>query len=67
MTDPIVTIDDIRKTGHCVAGIKTWFGLHGLDFRDFLDHGIPASKLIDTGDELAFEVMRKIEERKSHG
>lgn len=62
-----ITINDIRKTGHCVAGIRTWFTLHGLDFKTFLQEGLPASVLLDTGDELARDVVAKVKERNSNG
>ena len=67
MEDPIVTIDDIRKTGHCVKGIRRWFEAYGLDFRQFISTGIRASELEATGDQLAFEVVSKIKGRNSNG
>jgi hypothetical protein len=63
----IVTINDIRKTGHCVRGIRQWFSLHNLDFADFLNHGISASDLIATGDQLAADVIDKIKGQRSDG
>lgn len=55
--DPIITIADIRKTGHCVRGAGQWFALQGLDFKAFLKNGLPASVLLATGDELARQVV----------
>lgn len=63
--DPIITIDDIRKAGHCAAGAKTWFAAHGLDFRDFLTSGIPASTLLATGDGLAEQVVSRTMVRRN--
>lgn len=65
--DPIITMNDIRKTGHCVKGIRSWFKLHDLDFKSFMADGIPASALLATSDELGCEVVTKVQERKAHG
>jgi len=67
MDDFTVTIDDLRKTGHCVAGIKRWFGAHGLDFNKAVKSGIAASVLLATGDQLALDVVEKIRGRAAHG
>lgn len=64
--DPIVTITDIRKAGHCAAGARDWFREHDLDFRDFLTNGLPASTLLATGDALAQQVVDRKRERE-HG
>ena len=63
----IITINDIRKAGHCVAGARSWFSLHGLDFRLFLKEGLPAGTLLATGDQLAVDVVTKKRERCVHG
>lgn len=67
MDDFIVTIDDLRKTGHCVVGIKRWFGANGLDFNKAVKSGIAASVLLATGDELGREAVEKIRGRAAHG
>jgi hypothetical protein len=56
-SDQKITIDDIRKTGHCVAGARDWFSRHDLDFRDFLRNGISEQKFLASGDVLAAEVV----------
>ena len=60
-----VTIDDIRKAGHCVKGAKAWFERHDLDFRDFLKNGIDVDELLASGDSLAEQVVRSKRERDS--
>lgn len=45
MSDDRITIDDIRKAGHCVSGARTWFQRHQLDFREFLKRGESADLL----------------------
>lgn len=67
--DPLVTIDDIRRAGHCPRGAKAWFEAHGLDFRTFVKPverggGLPASVLLATGDALAEQVVRRKRERE---
>lgn len=54
MTDIIVTIDHARRAkiaGQgvlCAPGIRAWFTQHGLSLTDFLQHGLPASRLLET-------------------
>lgn len=54
--DPIIYIADIRKVGICVSGARRWFAAVGLDFREFMENGIPASQLDATGDVQALRV-----------
>lgn len=51
--DVTVTIAHVRAAGLCVHGTRTWFARQGLDFRDFLARGLPASVLLATGDAMA--------------
>ena len=37
-----VTIQDLRDARYCLAGVRPWFRRHGLDWQDFLAHGIEA-------------------------
>ncbi len=62
----IVTIDDVRKAGFCVAGARRWFALHGIDFRAFLVNGVSADRLRQAGDVLAEKAISAAEER-THG
>jgi hypothetical protein len=55
----IVTIDDIRKAGHCVRGARAWFGQYNLDFAAFLREGIDAEILLATGDQFAQDVVNR--------
>lgn len=62
--DLIITIQDLRDAGHCVAGSRHWFAANELDFKDFLVNGMPATKFAAI-DALSEEVvMRKLE---THG
>ncbi|TCP08397.1 hypothetical protein [Caldimonas thermodepolymerans] len=55
--DVTVTIAHVRAAGLCVHGTRTWFARQGLDFRDFLAQGLPASVLLTTGDAMARRVV----------
>jgi hypothetical protein len=53
----IITITDVRRIGYCAYGARRWFRAHGLNFREFIEHGIPAERLLATGDALAQRVV----------
>ncbi len=55
--DVIITIDHVRAAGYCVAGARAWFARHGLDFRAFLAHGLPAAVFLATGDAQALRLV----------
>lgn len=54
--DEIVTIEDARKAGYCVKGIRDWAKLRGIDFRSLVKHGMKASELEKT-DEIGRSVV----------
>ncbi len=60
-----VTIRDLRAARYCLAGVRPWFRRHGLDWQDFLEHGIDAECLRATGDALVEPVIRVAEMRES--
>ena len=63
-----VTIQDLRDARYCLAGVRPWFRRHGLDWQDFLAHGIEADRLRTTGDALVEPVIRSAEMReRMHG
>lgn len=52
----LITVDHVaiarmRYGGYCVRGMREWFALHGLDFRDFLCNGIQVSVVEPINDE----------------
>ena len=61
--DFIVTIEDVRSSGHCVRGAKDWFEGYGLDFREFIKTGMVASRLLSTGDAYAQQVVEHARNR----
>lgn len=56
--EPIITINDLIPP-YCAWGVRHWFTQHGLNFRDFLQNGIPASRLLATGDGQAVEAVQR--------
>lgn len=65
MTEPRVTINDIRLAGHCAAGAKAWLTRNGFDFRRFRNEGATEAELLATGDALAVHVIERKRARDS--
>jgi len=56
--DLIITTEHLRVIeGYCVAGAKDFAKLHHLDFKRFIQEGIPATDLLNTGDALAIRIV----------
>lgn len=62
--EPVITITDVRRAGHCVSGARAWFERHGLDFRAFLRDGIPAADMLATGDGQGIQVVERTRARR---
>lgn len=63
-----ISIDDVRRAGHCPTGVRAWFEQHDLDFRDFLANGIDADLFLQAGDALAEQVVeRKLSREQDNG
>ena len=58
--DMIVTVQDIRDAGHCVAGTRQWFAANNLDFRDFLLNGMAATEFAKIDGLAEAVVQRKL-------
>lgn len=56
-----------RRRGFCLSGARAWFSRHGLDWRDFVRHGIDAAVLEATGDALALTLVAHAREEIAHG
>lgn len=48
---------DIRAALMCSRGARMFFERYGLDWSEFLKHGIPADQLEATGDAMALKVV----------
>jgi|GEM_PF-586869 len=58
--DLIITTEHLRNVdGYCVAGARAFAKLHGLDFKRFIQEGIPATDLLKTGDALALNMVEQ--------
>lgn len=61
----IVTLQHVRtipgfsaRPGFCHAGARAWCATHGVEWRDFVRHGIDAGKLEAIGDAFALALVR---------
>ena len=50
MSEPRVTMDTVRKSGHCFAGVRETCKIHGIDVRRLAREGIPISEVEDIDD-----------------
>lgn len=65
MNNPlIVTVQHLHtvptwtsRTGYCARQSRAFFAEHGLDWLDFVQHGIEAQRLVDTNDALAIRLV----------
>lgn len=53
----MITVNDVRRAGVCVNGLREFFTRHELDLQAFIENGIEARKLIATGDAMAIKVV----------
>jgi len=57
-SDDIVRLADLRAAGVCWRnGGRPFLIRHGFDPRDVLKNGIPADKLLATGDSIAARIV----------
>ncbi len=59
----IITMNDVRACGMCSSGARAFFERHGLDWGDFLKHGIEAETIAATGDAMALDVVERVNGR----
>lgn len=45
------------KMGYCMAGCRAWAARHGIDWSAFVREGLPAERLVETGDAMALAVV----------
>jgi len=62
--DTIITVADARHAGYCVAGIRAWFVMKRIDFRDFVKNGITVGRLLEIDDEFSRKVIAVKQERE---
>lgn len=61
----IVVRTDLDELGYCARGSRRWFARMGLDWADFVMHGIDAEILLATGDAMALRLVEHL--RARHG
>lgn len=52
-------MEDCRRAGHCVRGVRAWFNQAGLDFRDFLKNGIAVEQIESMHDGYADQIIAR--------
>lgn len=52
-TQLIVTVNHVRQAKLCARGARQWFGLHGLDWNEFITKGLPIERLEALNDAFA--------------
>ena len=57
-------MSDIRKSGMCARGSRAFFLSQGLDWQDFLKHGIELETVKLTNDAMALQVVEIVENGK---
>ena len=65
----LVTTADLRTVrdqmgGHCIGGTHAWFKHHGLDWRRFVQEGLPEADLLATGDTLCQHLVDAARRRR---
>ncbi|CAD5107246.1 hypothetical protein [Zestomonas carbonaria] len=75
--DLIVTIEHLYtvptwtgRFGFCRPASQAFCETHGIDWLDFVRNGVPAQRLIDTGDALALHVVehaQQVEAERGRG
>lgn len=49
----MVRVQHLRDANLCMRGAKMWFDQRGLDFREFLQNGLPIEQIEKIDDALA--------------
>lgn len=56
-------LDEIEPR-YCARGARRWAARLGLDWTDFVQHGIPVEKLEQTGDAMALKLAEFVRSRR---
>jgi hypothetical protein len=57
----MIFVNHTRDAGLCASGCRKWFLIQGLNWSDFLEHGISAERLRATGSALCEQVIEVAE------
>lgn len=62
--EPKVTVNEIRRVGHCARGIKAWFESKGYDFKKILDEGVDANEILKLHDGFGDQVITRVRAKR---
>ena len=62
-----VTHRHCRELGYCNRGLRAWFAREGLDWTDFVKHGIAAEILRQRDNAMAERAIARAEIEAAHG
>lgn len=57
--EPNVRMEHLRRLGYCSGGVRAFFSRHGLDYSAFLQDGVSAEALRNTGDAMALAAIEE--------
>lgn len=63
----IVTHRHCRELGYCNRGLRAWFFREGLDWADFVKHGISAEVLRQRDNSMAERAIARAEVEAANG
>jgi hypothetical protein len=61
----IVTHRDLQTARYCNNGTRVFFQRHGLDWSEFVKHGLPEEVFLNTGDHMAIQLVEVTRERQN--
>lgn len=41
----LITVESCRKAGYCLKGVKEWCKRNGVDYKNFVRHGVDSDTL----------------------
>lgn len=62
--EPKITVNEMRRAGHCSRGIKAWFESKGYDFRTVLKEGVTAEEILKLHDGFGDQVISRVREKR---
>ena len=60
-------IRHVRAARICHQGSRAWCQANGVEWADFLTNGIPAQRLLDTGDPIVYRVVQEAIKESTDG
>ncbi|WKB50849.1 hypothetical protein [Eleftheria terrae] len=58
----IAKLEHARQLGYCARGMRRWFDGRERSWAEFVEHGVPARWLRESGDALAKRVAEQAEQ-----